>query len=167
MWCQGASYLCGNTLTYSTHYPMTPMQFWPMRVYILLSFVFNNRGFVHRRNIMKQVENKAKSLLIMIENLANKSCSGILNVKTKTFGQTSKRDQIIRSIGKLFSDTVVRNKLAQSDSRVEIANDAIMQFNDARDDFVVMARCSAMIDDKYPVKKRMTAGEKALQALAE
>ena len=90
MWCQGASYLCGNTLFYSTHYPVTPMQFLPMRVYILLSFVFNNRGFVHRRNIMKQVENKAKTLLIMIENLANKSCSGILNVKTKTFGQTSR-----------------------------------------------------------------------------
>jgi hypothetical protein len=52
---------------------------------------------------MKNVDTKAKTLLIMIENLANKSCSGILNVKTKTFGQTSKRDQIIRSIGKLFS----------------------------------------------------------------
>ena len=72
----------------------------------------------------------------MAENLANTSCSGILNVRTKKFAQTSKRDQLIRSIGKLFSQSVNRNKLAQSDSRVEIANDAIMQFNEAREDYV-------------------------------
>ena len=116
---------------------------------------------------MKNVETKAKKLLIMAENLANTSCSGILNVRTKKFAQTSKRDQLIRSIGRLFSQSVNRNKLAQSDSRVEIANDAIMQFNEAREDYEAMAICSKLIEDKYPRKQSMSDADQALQAVAE
>lgn len=116
---------------------------------------------------MKNVENKAKKLLIMVENLANTSCSNLLNVKTKKFAQTSKRDQLIRSIGRLFSDSVERNKIAQSDSRIEVANDAIMQINEAREDYHAMALCSKFIEDKYPRKQSMSSADRALQALAE
>ena len=165
MWCQGASYLCGNTLTYSTHYPMTPMQFLPMRVYILLSFVFNNRGFVHRRNIMKTVEEKAKALLIDIENFCNKACTGVLNTKTNALPQTSLRDGMIQSVGNMLKSKVVSNNKMQKSVVKDIANDAILQATQT-DDFAVMRQTVLFITQKYPGRVAETSEERAIREMS-
>ena len=114
---------------------------------------------------MTTIEEKAKALLIDIENFANKTCTGVLNTKTSTLAQTSLRDGMIQSIGSMLKSKVVSNNKMQKSNRKEIANDAILQAT-TTDDFAVMKQTVLFIAQKYPGRAMETPEERAIREMS-
>lgn len=146
-------------------YPMTPHAVLAHEsIYISLS-VNQQLWLRPQENVMKTIEEKAKAILIDIENLANKTCSEVLNVKTSKLAQTSLRDGMIQSIGNMLKSKVISNRNMQKSTRKEIADDAILQATSTTD-FEVMKQVVLFITQKYPGRAAETPEERAIREMS-